>query len=163
MRSSLAYTRLEFKAPKKWLNIMCCVWFSFDPLFYLHPALESMCPQIEVQTHTQRYSSVSRKSLEKTLVSVAAVFCVLNSLNRNHCFKPGSWVRSHLCVQVLSTSKNFIWPVVVPSLGILWNSTGNFFSGAVMNFTSVSESHVPWEDSLDDTCCNCKLELTKTN
>lgn len=74
---------MDLKHPTNDLRVV----FDFPlSLFYLHQALERMCPQTEVFTHTQRYSSVSKKSLKKTLVSVAAVFCVLNCLNKNHCF-----------------------------------------------------------------------------
>lgn len=144
---------------------MTCVVFDFPlslSFICTKPLRECVVKQRFKPTPRDTHLSV-KKSLEKALVSVAAMFCVLNCLNKNHCFQPGSCVRSHLCVQGLSTFIIFIWPIALSSLGVLWNSRGNSFSGAVMKFTSVNEALLPWEDSLDDTCCNFKLELIELN
>lgn len=158
MRNSLAYTKLEFKAPKKWL--MCLIFLCPSLFICMQPLRECVCKQ-RFKPTPQRYSSVSKKiSWENFGQCGSRVLCA-ELCNKNHCLQPGACVGSHLCLQVLSTSKNFIWPIVLPSLGVLWNSRDNSFYRVATKFTSVSEPHVHWEDSLDDT--SCKLDLIKSN
>lgn len=66
-------------------------------------------------------------------------------------------MRSHLGPQVLSSLKNFIWAIVLPSLGVLWNSRGSSLSGVVMNSPVLLEVHVHWEDSLGDNVLQLQI------
>lgn len=58
MRNSLAYTKLEFKAPKKWL--MCLIFLCPSLFICMQPLRECVCKQ-RFKPTPQRYSSVSKK------------------------------------------------------------------------------------------------------
>lgn len=109
MRNSLAYTKLEFKAPKKWL--MC--------LIFLCPSLfiwENVSANRGLNPPPRDTHLSVKKSLEKTLVSLAAGFCVLSCVTK----------------------------ITVSSLGLVWGLIFVFRCWVLLKILFGQLSSLPW-------------------